>query len=264
MEGVSRQMSRLVEHGYREVVLTGIHLGQWGRDLDPPRDLTSLLTFLSQEPLPARVRLSSLEPMEWTGALLGKLASWPWVCPHFHVPLQSGDEEILRGMHRPYTPRRYEELVRELRFRFPEAAIGADVLAGFPGETEKEFQNTLRLVSELPLTYLHVFPYSPRPGTLAARWPERATSAELKRRVRILNKLSGEKRQAFRERFMGRCLEVSAETRVKPGWWQGTSENYLQVRFQASRDLPQGTLVRVRVTGSGEQALLGEPLAILQ
>jgi threonylcarbamoyladenosine tRNA methylthiotransferase MtaB len=167
------QLRRFVSEGYGEVVLSGIHLGQWGRDLHPPGTLPGLLRACMDAAGGARLRLSSLEPHEWTDELLNVLGDSPGVCPHFHVPLQSGDPKILEAMGRPYTPDEYAALVLELRRRFPDAAIGADVLVGFPGESETRFRNTLELVERLPLIYLHVFPFSPRPGTPAAGFSDR-------------------------------------------------------------------------------------------
>jgi len=255
---VRLQMDRFLDCGYEEVVLTGIHLGQWGRDLDPPQDLTALLSFLHEGPLPSRIRLSSLESVEWTEELIKRLHTWPRICPHFHIPLQSGDEEILERMHRPYTPRQYEELVQELHLLFPDAALGADVMVGFPGETELHFRNTFELISRLPLTYLHVFPFSPRPGTAATNFRGRITGSELKRRTQILQGLSTRKKQAFRKRFLGQWVEILVESQVKPGWWQGTSENYLQVRFPAENHILQGSLVKVRLARMTEDGMEGE------
>lgn len=259
---VMRQMERFVESGYMEVVLTGIHLGQWGRDLEPSQNLAGLLGSLNGSPLPFRVRLSSLEPMEWSSELLRLLQVSPRVCPHFHIPLQSGDEEILKRMHRPYTPDQYAELVRRLHLLFPEAAIGADVLAGFPGETERHFLNTFKLLSELPVAYLHVFPFSPRPGTPAAEWPGRAGGSELKQRTQALQNLGAQKKDAFFHRFLGHSVEVLAEAEVKPGLWRGTTANYIQVFFPSPGTLKQGSMIRVRLTKRAEKGLYGEPDSI--
>lgn len=258
LEGVRSQMDQFLNHGYQEVVLTGIHLGQWGKDFEPSQNLAALLRFLDKDPVPAHVRLSSLEPMEWSDELIGQLASHPWICPHFHVPLQSGDEEILKRMHRPYTPRQYSDIVQELRHLFPDAALGADVLVGFPGESEQNFQNTLQLIAQLPLTYLHVFPFSVRPGTPAALLPKRISSVELKHRAQALQDLAAEKKRAFGMRFLGRWIEVMAETEVKRRWWKGTSGNYLQILFHTSHALQLGTLVKVHVTQMTEAGLVGE------
>ncbi|MCE5242668.1 MAG: tRNA (N(6)-L-threonylcarbamoyladenosine(37)-C(2))-methylthiotransferase MtaB [Syntrophobacteraceae bacterium] len=262
-EAVREQMDLLLLHGYPEVVLTGIHLGQWGKDLDPPQGFADLLEYLARGDMPRQVRLSSLESTEIGGDLLRRMTSWPWLCPHFHVPLQSGDEEILKLMNRPYSPAQYAEVVEELHRLFPDAALGADVLVGFPGETERQFQNTFRFISRLPLTYLHVFPYSPRPGTRAAALPGRVTGDALKQRARALQILGEQKKQAFRERFLGREVEVIAESREPGGLWQGTSGNYLQVFFPAPPDLPQGTAVRIHPVKSGPKGLFGEMISIV-
>jgi threonylcarbamoyladenosine tRNA methylthiotransferase MtaB len=259
---VRLQLDRFLDHGYQEVVLTGIHLGQWGKDLAPPQDLNALLTSLNQGSLPYRVRLSSLEPMEWNEPLIENLASREWICPHFHIPLQSGDEGILAQMRRPYTPRHYTQVIWALRRRFPHAALGADVLAGFPGETEQQFAGTYQLIEQLPLTYLHAFPFSPRPGTPAAALPHQVPSQELKRRVRLLHELSRQKKLAFQTGLLGQCVEVLAETKIKDGWWRGTSENYVRVVFPAPNALPQGFLARVRLLEITEEGLLGKPMAI--
>lgn len=257
---VRAQMDRFLAAGYKEVVLTGIHLGKWGRDFTPPQSLAGLLRFLRSDgrPLPARLRLSSLEAGEWANELLSVLDDFPGLCPHFHVPLQSGDATVLSRMHRPYGPQIFADVIRELHHRFPEAALGADVMVGFPGEEASHFQNTVRLISGLPLTYLHVFPYSARPGTPAAGWPDRVTGSELKRRARTLQALSGQKREAFRKGFIGRCVEVLVESRGKGGLWQGITANYLQVRFAAPLNVAAGALVNVRIRAAADDGLIGE------
>ncbi len=260
--GVRMQVERFLEQGYQEVVLTGIHLGQWGRDLAPRQDLEALLTWLHQGPLPCRVRLSSLEPREWSEPLIAHLTRWEWICPHFHIPLQSGDADILEQMRRPYTPRQYAELIMELRRLFPQAALGADVMAGFPGETEQQFANTCRLIGQLPLTYLHAFPFSPRPGTHAAAMPGRIPSQELKRRVHVLQELGRQKKHAFQAALLGQCVEVLAEAEIDEGWWRGTSENYLRVIFPASGVFQQGLMVMVRLLEITEKGLLGKPVVM--
>lgn len=259
---VCLQLDRFLNHGYQEVVLTGIHLGQWGKDLAPGQKFEDLLTSLNQGPLPYRIRLSSLEPGEWNAPLIEHLTRWEWVCPHFHIPLQSGDEDILTQMRRPYTPRQYAEVVCALHRLLPHAALGADVMAGFPGETEKQFANTYQLIDRLPLTYLHAFPFSPRPGTRAASLPHRVSSQEVKRRVHLLNDLSMKKRLAFQKGLLGQCVEVLAETQIGDDWWQGTSENYQRVLFPAPGPLPQGFIAGVRLLDLTEKGLIGKPVAI--
>jgi threonylcarbamoyladenosine tRNA methylthiotransferase MtaB len=258
---VHMQLDRFLTHGYQEVVLTGIHLGQWGKDLAPPQDLYALLTSLNQSQMACRVRLSSLEPMEWGDALMKHLPQWEWVCPHFHIPMQSGDAVILERMRRPYTPHQYAERIMELHHLFPYAALGADVLVGFPGETEKQFDNTFRLIDQLPLTYLHAFPFSPRQGTPAASMPGRVTSQEMKRRVRALQDLSNRKKRAFQMGILGQSVEVLAETEIERGWWQGTSENYLRVIFPAPGIFQQGLIARVKLLELTAKGLMGKPVA---
>lgn len=254
---VLSQLHRFVDAGYREVILTGIHLGQWGKDLSPARDLTGLLDRIGDSDSPPRVRLSSLEPLEWSDGLLRRISTVPWICPHFHIPLQSGDDDVLAAMHRPYTALQYANLIRELRMLFPEAALGADVLVGFPGETQRRFLNTLHLVEELPLTYLHVFPFSPRPGTPAADMPGRIPGDEMKKRARMLQDIGTRKRRQFRERFLGQSVEVLVESAAsRAGWLRGTTANYLQVLFPAGRVVLPGSIVRVQVVRSGDRELI--------
>jgi threonylcarbamoyladenosine tRNA methylthiotransferase MtaB len=256
---VYAQIARFFHSGYREVVLTGIHLGQWGKDLPGNPDLCSLLYMLHQKgSLPDRVRLSSIEPKEWEGGLMRRLGSWQRICPHFHVPLQSGAREILLRMHRPYSPQLYGDLIWELHRRFPRAALGADILVGFPGETETHFQQSVQLIESLPLSYLHVFPYSPRTGTPAASWPGRVNGTDLKHRAQKLRAIDFRMREIFRRQCLGHWVEVLAETEVEPGWWQGTSDNYVQVRFQGPPTLPRGSLVRVRLDRVSHGVVWGE------
>ena len=169
--GVLAAFHQLAGLGYREVVLTGVDLGQYGLDHAPPSSLAALVRRLTEKAWPFRVRLSSLEPMMVTPELLDELAAWGDFCPHFHLPLQSGAAPVLAAMGRPYGPGEFRDLVREITRRFPGAGLGLDVLVGFPGETAADFEATRSLVAELPVTYLHVFPYSPRPGTPAADLP---------------------------------------------------------------------------------------------
>ncbi len=257
LEDVFAQAAVFVEEGFREVVLTGVHLGQWGRDLSPPRRFSQLLRRMDETVRPKRVRLSSLEVLEIRGEVLGEIRARSWICPHFHVPLQSGHPEILRRMNRKYTPREYGEILRELRSLFPRASLGADVMVGFPGETPRAFEETYELVRKLPLTYLHVFPYSPRPGTPASKLPGRVVGGELRDRARALRELGAHKKLAFMEEALGTWVEVMAETEIASGWYGGTSENYLHVNFPSSAPIPPGTLVRVKLTNLTPRGLVG-------
>lgn len=257
---VRAQLDRFLALGYSEVVLTGIHLGQWGNDLTPRQSLAGLLEWIGEGPLPARLRLSSIEPMEWTEKLLAVLSREPRICPHFHVPLQHGDPEILSAMGRPYTPAQYRDLVHAIRLRFPDAAIGADVMVGFPGETPRHFHNTFELIRDLPLTYLHVFPFSPRPGTEAAGLPGRAAGNELRRRGKALRDLGLEKREAFERACVGRDMDVLVETETPPGWCEGISANYIKVRFPSPGVASPLGIVRVAIQERTANGMAGRML----
>jgi len=252
-------MEELTGAGYQEIVLTGIHLGRWGKDLEPELSLSHLLEKMNSNHHPARLRLSSLEPEEFDSGLLSMISSAPWICRHFHIPLQSGDPEILARMRRPYNPQYYAELVAQIHAYFPYAAIGTDVLTGFPGESEKQFENTLKFIEGLPLSYLHVFPFSPRPGAPAAGYSGRIQGRELKRRADVLRALSRRKKRAFREKFIGERLEVLIETEVQPGLWEGLSDNYIRVLFPPGEGSCPGKLTRVKATGFRSEDLEGAP-----
>ena len=187
--------------GFREVVLSGIHLGCYGQDLSRPTTLLQLLNQLSQLGAVDRLRLSSIEPNELTPELIQFAADsnkYPTsICEHFHIPLQSGDDDILKDMRRPYTRDFFNQLIRRIHRLLPEAAIGVDVLVGFPGETEKAFQNTIELIDRLPITYLHVFPFSPRKGTPAATLPDQVDAATIKNRSFRLRHLGKQKKENF-------------------------------------------------------------------
>jgi threonylcarbamoyladenosine tRNA methylthiotransferase MtaB len=256
---VAAALRELAAAGYREVVLTGIDLGQYGLDLNPAGSLAGLVRRLQGEHWPFRVRCSSLEPQEVTGELLTELASWDAFCPHFHLPLQSGAAPVLAAMNRPYAPGDFRDLVLEIARRFPHAALGLDVLAGFPGETAADFEATYDLVASLPVTYLHVFPFSLRPGTPAAALKP-LPGREVRRRAGLLRKLGQHKKLSFLQAQKGRVLQVLVEGPApRPGWLKGLSANYLRVSFPGPAAW-RNRLLPVRIVEVGEEILLGEPL----
>lgn len=220
--------------GAQEIVLTGIHLGQWGRDLIPRRSLPDLLRGILAETAMGRIRLSSVEPMNWSGELIALLAGEPRLAPHAHIPLQSGSDAVLRRMRRRYRPGHYAARVQEIHRRLPDAAIGADVMAGFPGETEAEFEETLAFLCALPLSYLHVFTFSPRPGTEAARrmgqpgW-EAVAAGTAGERACQLRELSERWQREFAGRFLGRRLDLLTLHEQQDGWTRALSGNFLDV-----------------------------------
>jgi threonylcarbamoyladenosine tRNA methylthiotransferase MtaB len=171
-EVILREVEALEKAGYREIVISGINLGRWGRDFEKPERFPDLLREMLERSSIEKLRLSSVEPMDWTDDLIALMASSPRIAKHAHVPLQSGSDTILRKMHRKYRPWHYAEKIEKIRRAMPDAAIGADVMVGFPGETEELFRESVEFVESLPFTYLHVFTYSPRPGTPAASMPD--------------------------------------------------------------------------------------------
>src|SRR5207244_736906 len=186
----------LVARGYKEVVFSGIHLGTYGRDLEPKTGFLELVIRALEVPGLARLRLSSIEPLEVVPELIDLVATHPRMAHHFHVPLQSGAARILRSMYRPYSPQYYLELVLRIRARVPDAAIGADVMVGFPGEADDNFFETYRLIEQSPLTYLHVFPFSSRPGTVAAGLPNHIPARVSRFRAKALRNLIAQKNEA--------------------------------------------------------------------
>jgi len=238
-EPVLERIAELGRRGYREVVLSGVHLGRYGRDLSPPTDLASLIEAIEATGACQRVRLSSLEPQAIDADLLEALLRSQILCRHLHLPLQSGDDDVLRKMGRPYRAARFVEVVRTVLAIWPDAAIGADVIVGLPGEDEAAFARTEALVGELPLAYLHVFPFSPRPGTRAGDLPDRPPQRVASERAGRMRELSVALRARFREQALGREHEVLVETEVRgeAGMLRGTSRNYVPFRFEGEASL---------------------------
>jgi threonylcarbamoyladenosine tRNA methylthiotransferase MtaB len=233
-EEVLERITSISRAGYREIVLTGIHLGAWGRDLQPQANLVTLVRKIAEGRAAERLRLSSIEPRELNGELIALIAAAGTVCRHLHIPLQSGDDAILAAMRRNYDAAFFRDLLRKLLATVPGIAVGIDVMAGFPGETEEAFANTLHLVEEMPIAYLHVFPYSRRPGTLAATMPGQVSEENKKRRVEHLRAVGTAKRQMFAERFIGMPLEILVEGRTdkNTGFPVGFSDNYIPVAIR--------------------------------
>ena len=248
-------LSPIGSSGYKEVVLTGIHLGAYGLDLSPQTSLLNLLQEIEkQKPVP-RIRLSSIEPNEITQELIDLLADSKLVCHHLHLPLQSGDNTILRKMNRPYSSESFHSLVLRLTNVIQDLAIGVDVIVGFPGEGEEEFYHTLHLLEELPITYLHVFPFSPRKGTLAFSLSEKVNSNTVKTRSEILRQLSKKKRESFYRSYLNKKLPILIEARRhrKSGLLKGLSRNYIPVLIDGGNEL-MNTEIPVRVTSvEGEE-----------
>jgi len=261
---VLAQAARFLAQGYREMVLTGIHLGHYGLDLTPPQPLLSLVEQLLAQKYPVRYRLSSLEPTEVSRELLALMAAHPeTLMPHLHIPLQSGDDRILAAMNRHYRGADFAELIGRCHQLLPDAAIGVDVLVGFPGEDQAAFARTFALLNELPVSYLHVFPYSRRPGTKAATMPEQVPEGVKKERVARLRELSEEKRRLFEARHLGQVRPVLVEKagqKGAAGLGHGYTDNYIPVVFEFAGSAPAANtvaLVRLLEPLAGAGAVLG-------
>lgn len=257
-EGVWSSLEALAARGFQEVVLTGIDLGQYGKDLPVPASLARLLQGLSRTDWPLRLRLSSLEPQEITAELVEALSAFPNLCPHFHLPMQSGSPAVLKAMGRPSHPGYFRDLVMELHRHFPDAAFGLDVLVGYPGETERDFESTRSLVATLPVAYLHVFPFSPRPGTPAQALAP-LPGEEVQHRAQVMRQLSRNKKAAFYQSRIGQVGEVLVEGPApgRPGWLAGLSANYLRVLLPGPA-IWQNRRVRVKFLRVFEELLVGE------
>ncbi len=241
-EWVIEQVRRLSTR-YREIVLSGINLGRWGRDLPARLRLADLLRRLLVETSVERLRLSSVEPMDLSDDLLRLMADSGRIARHVHAPLQSGADSVLRRMRRWYRARHYRERILRAHAWMPDAAIGADVMVGFPGETEEEFEQTVRFIEDLPFTYLHVFTYSPRPGTPAAAMPDQVPLRVRKERNRILREIAARKNLEFRRRMVGRRLSVLT-LEDSP---LALSDNYLKVELAQPRE--PNRIVEVEIGG---------------
>ena len=274
MDRVIAEVRTLVRAGYREVVISGINLGRWGRDLkevvaqeslvigeqralaspiveshqaisDPERPTTSdrrleslIRAILDQTSL-EKLRISSVEPMDWSDELIELVAASGRIAKHAHVPLQSGSDAVLRRMHRKYRPWHYREKILKIRNAMPTAAIGADVMVGFPGETELEFEETRRMIEELPFTYLHVFTYSPRPGTPAAALPGQVPVAVARERNHALRELASRKKASFMGSMVGTVVQAITLQTIGADFTEALTDNYLKIkipgRYEANR-----------------------------
>ncbi len=241
------KIEMLARSGYKEIVLTGIHLGAYGQDHIPPSSLFNILERVENNKTVERLRLSSIEITEVTDDLIRLMKKGTVICRHLHIPFQSGDDNILSAMKRNYDSIFFKNRLEEICRAIPDIALGTDVMVGFPSEREEEFNNTLRLIEELPVAYLHVFPYSERPGTVALRLPGRVNEAAKKRRSEILRNVGREKRKTFAERFIGQKLTVLVEDKKdkETGCMKGFSDNYIPVLIRNGNSSLVNSIVNV-------------------
>jgi threonylcarbamoyladenosine tRNA methylthiotransferase MtaB len=260
LEDVLREVNTLVESGYRELVISGINLGRWGRDFSPATGdlrLTTLIQTILERTTPEKLRISSVEPMDWSDELISLVANSPRIAKHAHVPMQSGSDAVLRRMHRKYRPWHYREKIEKIHAAMPAAAVGADVMVGFPGETDAEFEETREMVESLPFTYLHVFTYSARPGTPAAHMLNHVPAPVARERNRVLRELAAQKKRAFMHSFVGKGMQAitlradSCGTSVNDAprraeITEALTDNYLKLRLEGRYESNRWLQVDIR------------------
>jgi threonylcarbamoyladenosine tRNA methylthiotransferase MtaB len=273
------EVQTLVDAGYREVVISGINLGRWGRDLvttstnvgtaalgcpgeqGSPATLVDLIRTVVFQTNLEKLRISSVEPMDWSDELIELVASSSRIAKHAHVPMQSGSDTVLRRMHRKYRPWHYREKIEKVRAAMPDAAIGADVMVGFPGESDSEFEATRQMVEDLPFTYLHVFTYSARPGTPAAEMKNQVPVHVARERNRILRELASEKKLAFMRSFVGKTVEaITLNVGGSDGageFTEALTDNYLKLRLHGKHESNRWLTATVQRVATG--SLVGSP-----
>jgi threonylcarbamoyladenosine tRNA methylthiotransferase MtaB len=259
MDQILREIHPLVSAGYREVVISGINLGRWGRDLPvgQVRRFEDLIRLILSETLLEKLRISSIEPMDWSDELISIMAGSSRIAKHAHVPMQSGSDRVLRMMHRKYRPWHYKEKILSIRQSMPTAAIGADVMVAFPGETDADFEETRKMIEELPITYLHVFTYSPRPGTPAAEMSGKVPPQAAQQRSHTLRNLGRQKNQLFMQSFIGRNLQAITLRNgdQECGSTEAVTDNFLKVKLSSKQEPNQW--MNVRVEGFEQETLIG-------
>jgi threonylcarbamoyladenosine tRNA methylthiotransferase MtaB len=264
LEKTLESVRRFTENGGQELVLSGINLGRWGRDLQPAQRFVDLVTAILEKTALPRLRLSSIEPMDWTPELLALFIAYPQrLARHAHLPLQSGSDAILRRMYRRYRPWHYAEKLSRIRTLIPDAAIGADVMVGFPGETDALFQESYDFIAAQPFTYLHLFPFSPRPGTPAAELHRRqpVPSRIVSERMETLRAFAARKNLAFRQSFLNRELSVITLKGSGSSTTPALSDNFIKV--EVATTLPANRVITVRVSGLSKEGLKAERLTTL-
>lgn len=247
------EVESLTAGGYKEIVLTGVNIGQYAhQDLD----FCALLRRLHRITDLERIRISSIEPTTVSDELLDLLASSKTFCPYLHIPLQSGDDQVLQAMNRRHTVEAYSKLIEQAYKKIPDLGLGTDLMVGFPDETDAAFQNSLAVATDLPFSYLHVFPYSPRPGTAAVRLKQQVLSATMKKRTDILLNLNRTKRLAFHNRQIGKTVSVLFESGTRDSHRIGTTPNFTKVAVMGSGDL-QNQIMPVTITAATDHCAFG-------
>jgi threonylcarbamoyladenosine tRNA methylthiotransferase MtaB len=254
-EGILNSVVRLCDCGFQEIVLSGVHIGDYGRGLDG-WNLTKLLEHIGDLGSNCRIRLSSLEPWTVTPSLLEIVRSSGWICPHFHIPFQSGSSKVLKLMGRPYQRQDLEKIFDAIS-ELSGVGLGGDVIAGFPGEEDSDFQETIEFIQKYPFTYLHVFPFSRRPGTEAFHFSAQNKSPEITRRAQVLRELGSRKKASFHSALLSTTQKVIFERTRHQGYWRGVSANYAKVRVKDSEIQP-GKIHSIRIADISNRLITGE------
>lgn len=254
MEDVLSEIKTLADNGYCEVILTGIHVASYGLDKGKAA-LSELLSETNKIDKIRRIRLSSIEPMTLNQEFIDEIKNCAKLCRHFHISLQSGCDDTLKRMNRRYTTKQYKAIVDGLRSNYPDAAITTDIMVGFPGETDEEFKQTARFVEEIGFADAHIFEYSPRKGTPAAKRSDQIDAKVKKQREKVIEEITNRSREAFLDRFVGKIMPVLFEREVENGIYEGKTSNYITLRVHSETDI-HGQIHDVRMLShtSGELA----------
>lgn len=255
LESIREECLTLAASGYKEIVLTGIHIGAYGRDFKGKVTLVDAIKTVLDAANPLRLRLGSLESAELTDELIDLLKKDGRICNHVHLPLQSGSDEILKAMRRPYTTKDFAKLTARLTSEVPDISIGTDLIVGFPGETDKHFAETLEFIKGQPFSKIHVFPYSARAGTLAASMPNQIPPNIKKLRAGLALEVSRNKAQSFSERLIGKTVDIIAETSTD-GIVDGLTKNYVRV-YVPDKDIQLGEVVKVKIERLYKDGVIG-------
>ena len=247
LESIREECKELAKQNYKEIVLTGIHIGAYGKDFQNKTTLTDAVKVVLDSANPLRLRLGSVESVEMTDELINLLKTDSRICNHVHLPLQSGSDEILKAMHRPYTTKDFAKLTARLVEEIPDISIGTDLIVGFPGETEKHFEETINFLQSQPFSKIHVFPFSAREGTVAAEMKNQIDSQTKKFRVAKVLEIAKSKEKNFAERLIGKTVEIITETEEN-NFIDGLTKNYVRLKIPASPEIKLGEIVKVNVT----------------
>lgn len=243
---VISNLKSLYSKGFTESILTGIHIGSWGLDFNEKSSFSALLSKINKTSDIPRIRISSIEPNELTDSIIDLSSDTTRFCDHFHIPLQSGDDEILKKMERPYNTESFKQLIKKINKKIPDASLGIDIIAGFPGETKDHFKNTYSFVENLNISYLHVFPYSPRKGTKAYSFTKKVNNQEVKARCSMLRNLSIKKKRAFEKKMINKTFKAVIQTKrdKRTKLLKATTSNYLSVLINGDDNI-KGKIVDI-------------------